>query len=255
MPNVTRSRPRRGFGQAGALSFHSFQYIEQMMEPLRPALTLAEIRALNLITSRHIAAAREHVGAAGLEQATALERMINISREQTLMTQTLERLSRTLQNDPPEETQAQHLAAAELRLASVGQLTAAHQLEHVIALALQNVTQTPLAQISASVLTQIGDQVKAQIQDLEALVKEAQISPSPAREAALDQIEVQAEAARKRSAQHEISRQLHFLGGVSEDAVAQIVQVAGASSAQQIKALERVAEKAQQQLELIRQPS
>ncbi|WP_161883498.1 hypothetical protein [Deinococcus alpinitundrae] len=226
-----------------------------MTELPHPALTLAEIRALSLINTRHISAAREHVGAAGLEQTAALERMITVSREQVSMTQALELLGRTLRDDQPGETATQHLAMAELRLASEEQLAIAHQLENVIALALQNVTLTPLEQISVAALTKIGDQVKAQIKDLEALIKEAQANPSPAHQVALDRVEGQVQMARERSVQDEISGQLQLLGGIGEDAIEQIAQVEGASAQHQIEALERMAEKVHEQVEVIKQQS
>lgn len=221
----------------------------------RPALTLAEIRALSLSTTQHISAAREHIGAAGLEQTAALEHIITVSREQAALSQALAGLEGALQHDQPGQTARQHQALAELRLTGEKQLELAHQLGDVITAVLQNIMLIPVTQVSAAALTEIGAQVSTQLKVMEDFIKVAQVKSPPGHEAGLAQVETEFQAALEHSEQAEVSGQLHLLGEMGEDAAQRIAQVEGASVQRRVEALEQLADQAQEQADAIKRPS
>ena len=216
--------------------------------PARPP-TLAEIRQASLVIHTQVSQAREHVGAAGLEQTAALERMIAVSRGQAAVTRALEAFGHTLRADAPEDTEAQEAVIAELRVVSEEQLDAAHRLDEMIALALKAVTLTPIEQISAATLLEIGEQVQMQISALNAVIAGAQVGVHPRARAALEQVSEQVQAAQEQVEQAEIQGQVQALGALGKDTVTQIAHVEGASTQVQIDTLERVVEKAQQQVD------
>jgi len=226
-----------------------------MDQPARPSKTLAEIHEATVANRRNIAAARHHVGAAGLEQTAALEGMISVGRGQKTVTQALESLGYALRNEHADDTEAQKKTMAELQVVSDEQLALAHELDELIALTLHNVTVTPLEQISVMVLNEIGDEVKEQIATLEALIERAQDGSSPRQKGLYQRAEDEAQAATVHLDAADAAKaggEVHSLSATGEETIMQITEVNGASPETQINALERMSEKAQEQADIIR---
>ncbi|UQN10123.1 hypothetical protein [Deinococcus sp. QL22] len=168
--------------------------------------------------------AREHVGAAGLEQLHILEETIAAGREQIGVTQALRQvLASTLeqQRSTPLAQVGSAAAAQQATLQGIvasgqAQLATAHALRLTIQRVLAQVRETPIEDISGHVLTTLSVAVHQQAQDLQDII-EAAVGQANSLEqiARLEQISAQAEA-RLREAEH--TRSEHDLVALEQHA-------------------------------------
>jgi signal transduction histidine kinase len=128
--------------------------------------------------------ARRHVNAAGMQQSSALERIITIGRGQSEIAVALREVTETLRHDTVKSAaEVQALITTARR-----QLAAVTHLERVVEAALRQVTTTPVEHISAQVLQGIRDTANEQLANLEQLIAEAQDHTSPRQAAELERI-------------------------------------------------------------------
>ncbi|GGK43608.1 hypothetical protein GCM10008955_41710 [Deinococcus malanensis] len=132
--------------------------------------------------------ARRHVGAAGTEQRSALERIITIGQGQADISVALRQVAESLRQQEQESTNS----AAEVQAlinAARKQLAAVKHLEGVVTAALLKVTTTPIEHISLEVLQGINTTAQEQLANLEQLIAEAQDNTTSAQQVAeLDRI-------------------------------------------------------------------
>ncbi|AFZ67036.1 sensor histidine kinase [Deinococcus peraridilitoris] len=125
--------------------------------------------------------ARRHIGAAGAEQSSALERIITIGRGQADITVALRQVAESLRRQDPTRSTAE---VQTLMDTARRQLAAVAHLEGVVGAALRKVTTTPVEHISAQVLQGISDTAHEQLANLEQLIAEAQDNTSSAQQVA-----------------------------------------------------------------------
>jgi hypothetical protein len=145
-------------------------------------------------------AAREHVGAAGLEQLHILEQTIAAGREQIITTQALRQVMASTLEQQHELSLAQVGASAsaqqrtlqEIMTSGQAQLAMAHTLRLTLQRVLNQVRDTPLEHISGHVLTTLSVAVHQQVQDLQDIIEAAVRQASSLEQIArLEQITVQ----------------------------------------------------------------
>lgn len=171
-----------------------------MDSEFRP-LSLDLFRGPDVIDHALLMAARRHVGAAGIEQTAALERLIAAGQEHTGLTVALQKVNTLLQNSG--NTQALNTLLDE----SQQQLLILHELAGIVTQALQQITATPVVRVSVQVLEDIANRMHQRLYALNRLVERIELSPAvpdsatPGLEAVLAALE--AELLRIRHAEHE----------------------------------------------------
>jgi hypothetical protein len=204
--------------------------------------------------------AREHVGAAALEQTAAVEEIIAAGREQIEITEALrEVVALTLhevraasieqiQSAAPKHT----IMLQEVIQAGRAQLDVTAILGEAINQALEQVTRIPPSEISLNALRHIQVQVHEQIQALEGLIHVARRHVSSAEDIAqLEQVSRDLHSRRQRLEHAEAVDKLTAFERVSESAVASIMTVEHAEPAERIAALEQLIAMAQRQLDAL----
>lgn len=150
-----------------------------MPAAIRP-LTLKLFQGGGAIHRGLLMAARRHVGAAGIEQTAALERLIAAGQEHTGLVQALRQVVLLLQKNEESE------ALARLLSESQQQVLILDELAGVVATALEQITATPVVQISAEVLEKIADGMHQRLYALNRLVEEIELSSSVPESATAD---------------------------------------------------------------------
>lgn len=213
-------------------------------------LTLREIQQQGVVQREVVLAARRHVGAAGIEQTAALERIIAVGRSQPSILRALERIAQTLREEGAGTSAAETQALLE---ASREQLQFVRHVEQVVTEALSRVTATPVEQISAARLAEVDLGARAQLSALERLVEEVeQQSRSQAQLEVLEQVETEVHQALGAIEEQEARGQVESLSLVGQEAVAQLGALDQAPVGEQIAALEDVARAAQEQAEALK---
>ena len=132
---------------------------------------------LNLLYNQRVpsqallTAAREHVGAAGLEQMRALEHLIAVGQEHGGLVEAVRRLLVVLRHNETSTMKQLLVRDTEHLLVLLDQLAA------VVEVALQQITATPVQSISAERLQKITTQMQGHFADLELLVQAAEQHP------------------------------------------------------------------------------
>ncbi|GGR25168.1 hypothetical protein [Deinococcus ruber] len=214
------------------------------------SLTLRQLRDQGILDRQTVTAAREHVGAAGIEQTTTLERIIAVGRSQPSISHALERIAHTLEHH---DTGTSASDTRELLEISRDQFQTVQQLKEIVVGALQTVTETPIDQISAAVLREIDLSAKQQLSDLEHLVAQVQQrTASRPQVEVLEEVGEEVHAALQAIEQQEAHGQMESLGQAGKDVAAQIAALDQVSPEEQIRALEDMAQAAQEQADALK---
>ncbi|WP_291428086.1 hypothetical protein [Deinococcus sp.] len=154
-----------------------------MKETLGSALV--DVREDSLRQRRRVSEfrAREHVGAAGWAQTSALEAMIRAGREGLAATDALRQVVhltteqlRTLPlNASGPERSAQSEALGDILQSSQAQFTAAQAMDVLVSEALDAVAHTPVDDLSVARLKAIHGRVREQVATLETIIQSAQV--------------------------------------------------------------------------------
>ncbi|MBB5294748.1 vacuolar-type H+-ATPase subunit I/STV1 [Deinococcus metallilatus] len=232
------------------------------------------------------ARAREHVGAAGWAQTRVLEDIIRAGREGLAATDTLRQVvcltTEQVRALPlaaqPEEREGHARALAEIVQSGETQITAAEALDNLIRRALEDVTRTPLESVNVRALRQIRQRVREQMQALETIITSARAQADTLEETArLERLSAEHQervnALRQLSAEEEVQAladagadivehiaeldeagagQLDALARIGE-AVAEKIRDTGAPLAEQVQALDELAQTVQQKAEELRE--
>ena len=221
-----------------------------MEEPSARPLTLRQIREQGILDHEVVLAARQHVGAAGIEQTAALERVIAVGQGQPSIVRALSHISQTLQ---AESTGTSVADTEELLATTREQLRSVQLLGEIVTEALEAVRATPIDHISAAVLSEINLEAKEQLMALEELVHEVQQRTTSGPQARLlEQVGQQVHAALDAIEIQEAHGQVESLELAGQKAVAQIAALDQAPVEHQIAALEGVAEAAQKKAEALK---
>lgn len=184
-------------------------------------------------------AARRHVGAAGLEQAACLERLLRVCREQAAVSTALRSLAWALgrMQDGEEED-----ARAELLVAVNAQLDLASRSEGVLADALRDITSTPAVFLSAAALQEIEKEAKGQLHTLRALFNQARrYGRTPEQQEEFERLGLSMQEALDRAEQDEAAGRAETLGVIIAEATAQLVRLPGMPTPALAETLEQVA--------------
>lgn len=221
-----------------------------MEDSSAPPLTLREIREHGIVNHEIVMAARQHVGAAGIEQITALERVVAVGRGQPSIIRALRHISQTLQG---ESTGTSAADTEELLATTHEQLRSVQLLGEIVTEALEAVRATPIEFISAAALTKINLGAREQLTSLEELVHEVQHRTTSEPQAhLLEQVDQQVHEALDAIGEQEAHGQVESLELTGQMAVEQIAALDQAPIEHQIAALESVAETAQKKVEALR---
>ena len=132
--------------------------------PIGSLLTLEQVQQAGPLDRSLLTVARQHVGAAGLAQSAALERLIAAGQEHAGLIAALRALAQLVEQDSD---------GRELYRASLEQLEVLKHLESLVAAALRQITATPVEAVSASVLESIAAGTKRHVTALEGLLSDA----------------------------------------------------------------------------------
>ena len=207
-------------------------------------LTLIQHRAL--LDARLLIAAREHVGAAGIEQMAALERLIAAGQEHTSVARAASQVLHLLQTQTPDA-----LAVQTLLRQSEEQVVWLNELAAVVTTSLQQITATPVQRISAAVLEDIATRMQRQIAALNTLIAAAQASPAvpDAATPTLEAIRATLQADLAAAAQAERQGHLATLLQLALQTCADIGGLTGSAVPERVAALQSIAAAVQQQIE------
>lgn len=200
--------------------------------------------------------AREHVGAAGWAQTSALEAIIHAGREGLAATDALRQVVhltteqlRTLPlNASGVERSEQSQALQNILESSEAQFTAAQALDVLVSEALDAVAHTPVDDLSVARLKAIHGRVREQVETLGTIIQSAQVQART-----LDQIgeldRVSAEFHERVGALRHLSEQeqVQALAEEGEQVVERIGALDGAAP-QQVEALSRIGEAVAEEL-------
>jgi len=142
------------------------------MEAEHQSLTLRLLQGQGDINQGLLMAARRHVGAAGIEQTAALERLIAAGQAHSSLTQALQRVVTLLQKGEDTQALSNLLEESQLQLLLLDMLAAA------VTEALEQITATPVVQVSAQVLDGIAQDMQQRLNALQRLVEEIRLSPA-----------------------------------------------------------------------------
>ncbi|MFC3834177.1 hypothetical protein [Deinococcus rufus] len=190
------------------------------MDTIPPLLTLQQLRETGPLRQQLILAARHHVGEAGLEQASSLERLLVVCRHQGAVSTALRSLGWALGQMTDG---AQEEARAALLEALRFQLQEAEAVEKVLSAALRDITSTPVIFLSAASLTEIEQRARAQMEEAEKLVAQASQHGTTAEEKeALTLVDQGMREALARSAEEEIEGQAAVLSYMIREAATKL---------------------------------
>ncbi|PTA67323.1 hypothetical protein [Deinococcus arcticus] len=146
---------------------------------------VGKVRAASLAQRRRVSEmrARQHVGAAGWAQSSALDAIVRAGREglaatdalRQVMHLTTEQLRALPLSDAAGEQATQARALQGLLESSEAQLTAAQALDALVCEALTDVADTPLEEMNVQRLKDIHARVREQVAALDTLVHAAQV--------------------------------------------------------------------------------
>lgn len=219
-------------------------------QPKIPIVRLSLIQQGALFDVRLLISAREHVGAAGIEQMAALERLIAAGQEHTGLARAASQVRQVLLQQPPALQALQGLL-----LESEQQLVWMNQLEQTVTAALQQITATPVQRISAEVLEDIAERMQRQLTALEQLVvsvKES-LAVSDAATPTLEAIQATLHAELARVAQEERRGHLATLVHLAGQACQEIASVEGMTPLDRVASLQQVVALAHQQIDHLSQ--
>ncbi|WP_216321913.1 hypothetical protein [Deinococcus aestuarii] len=208
------------------------------MENLPPLLTLEQLRETGPLGQELMAAARRHVGAAGLEQAACLERLLRVCRDQAAVSTALRSLAWAL----GQMQDGEQAARAELLTALNAQLGLASRSEAVLAEALRDVTSTPAVFLSAAALQEIEQDAKGQLNTLRSLFNQAKrYGRTPEQQQEFERLGLGMQEALDRAEQDEVVGRAETLGVIIAEATAQLVKLPLKATPAVVETLERVA--------------
>jgi hypothetical protein len=133
--------------------------------------TLSLFQGGQPLDAQLLTAARLHVGAAGIEQTAALERLIAAGQQHTGLVQAVQRVQALLEQAADSEGQRHLLQDSQHLLLVLEELSA------VVTSALQQITATPVQSISARNLDDIAIRMQRHLSALETLIATAEESP------------------------------------------------------------------------------
>ncbi|WP_221088947.1 hypothetical protein [Deinococcus aquaedulcis] len=216
------------------------------------AQRVGEVRAASLAQRRRVAEmrARQHVGAAGWAQSSALDAIVRAGREglaatdalRQVMHLTTEQLRALPLGDTAGEQLSQARALQQLLESGEAQLTAAQALDALVCEALGDVADTPVEEVNVRRLKDIHARVRQQVAALDTLVHAAQVQAQT-----LEQVSelsrVSAEFHDKVAGLGQLSahEEAEALGEAGEQVVARLGQLDDAPPAQ-VAALTRIGE-------------
>ena len=140
-----------------------------MDSEFRP-LSLTLFQGPGVINNALLIAARRHVGAAGIEQTAALERLIAAGQEHTGLAMALQKVTALLQNSG--NTEALNTLLDE----SQQQLLILDELASTVTQALEQITATPVVRVSVQVLEDIAHRMHQRLYALNRLVEKIELS-------------------------------------------------------------------------------
>jgi hypothetical protein len=196
-------------------------------------LTIDLFQSGKALDPQLLMAARLHVGAAGIGQTAALERLIAAGQEHTGLAQAVRQVTRLLEQagDSAGQRQllhdSQHLSLVLTELATV------------VTGALEQITATPVQRISVERLTEIADQMQRHLSALEELIYAAEASPAVP-DASTPDLEAVLARLRERVAQIRAEQrlgQLQTLAALISQVVAEIAAAPLVSSAERLALL------------------
>jgi hypothetical protein len=206
--------------------------------------TLSLFQGEQPLDAQLLTAARLHVGAAGIEQTAALERLIAAGQQHTGLVQAVQRVHALLELAGDSEEQQRLLQGSQLLLLVLEELSA------VVTGALQQITATPVQSISALQLDDIAGRMQRHLSALETLIAAAEESPvipedsTPALEAVLADLRVRiAQIAAEQRQGH-----LMTLSQLITQAASNLAHYEGVSRADRVMELKTVLFELQQHL-------
>lgn len=218
-----------------------------MSNSLPPLLALQQLRETGPLGQDLIIAARRHVGAAGLEQAACLERLLRVCREQAAVSTALRSLAWALermQDADDQETSARLALIASLHT----QLELAAGMEDVLAGALKDITSTPVVFVSAAALQKIEQDAKGQLGALRSLFGEAQrYGRTPAQQREFERLGSGMEEALLRAEQAAAAGWAETLGVIVAEATAQLTALDQVPSPALVDTLDHIVEELRRQ--------
>ena len=221
-------------------------------DPDDTRVQLTSVQHAALLDSRLLIAARQHVGSAGIEQISALERLIAAGQEHTGLAQAAKQVMALLQQQPQDSETVQSLV-----LQSERQVLWMNELASVVSTSLLQITATPVQRISAEVLQDITDRMQRQLSALEHLIaaaRERLVGPDAAAPT-LDAIQATMQAELARIAQDERRGHLETLLHLAERACADLVDMRDVTALDRMAALQHLIATAHQHRErLAKQP-
>lgn len=207
------------------------------MDNIPPLLSLQQLRETGPLGQGLIVAARRHVGAAGLEQAASLERLLRVCREQASVSTALRSLAWALgQMQDGEEEEARLALLSTMHT----QLALASEIEEVLAGALKDVTSTPVVFVSAAKLQQIEQDARGQLNALRSLFNEAERYGRTPEQQEFKRLSLGMQEALDRAEQDEAAGRAETLGVIIAEATARLVQLPEMPTPALIEALEQV---------------
>lgn len=209
--------------------------------PLPPLLTLEQLRETGPLGRDLMLAARRHVGAAGLEQAASLERLLRVCREQASVSTALRSLAWALARTQGGEGGAGGETPAALLSTLNAQLELASQSETVLAQALRDITSTPAVFLSAAALQKIEQDAKGQLGTLRALFNEARrYGRTPEQRQEFERLGQGVQEALDHAARAEAAGRAETLGVIVAEAAAQLVRLPEMPTPALVETLERM---------------
>lgn len=211
------------------------------LEHLPPLLTLEQLRETGPLGQDLVVSARRHVGAAGLEQAACLERLLRVCREQAAVSTALRSLAWALgRMEDGEQEEAE--ARSALLTALNAQVDLASRMEAVLADALRDITSTPVVFLSAAALQEIEQDAKGQLNTLKSLFNEARrYGRTPEQQREFERLGLGMQEALDRAEYEEAAGRAETLGVIIAEATTQLVKLPGMPTPALAETLERVA--------------
>ena len=217
--------------------------------PERDALLLETQRATQTQRRRMTEMrAREHVGAAGWAQSSALEGILKLGREGLATTDSLRQVVnltteqlRQLSMASLSQTRAEHQKALQ-DIVSSGeeQLTASQALEEMLCQALEDICDTPLEQVNVHQLEQIRARVQQQMSALNVIIDTAKAQAETLEQvSALEKVNLTHQERLNAIDLLSAEEQVSTLGDVGEKIVEDITQIDEAHP-QQLEALKQI---------------
>lgn len=229
--------------------------------------------------------AREHVGAAGWAQTTALDGILRAGREGLVATDTLRQVVRLTTEQlralplmaTSDDSEGHRQALHEVVTSGEEQLTAAQALEELVCQALEDVGKVPRNDLNVTRLSGIQARLQEQIAALNTILESARVQAHTLQQvAALERVSAEHQEKVNELQQISNEEELAALGAAGEGIVTRIAQIdsahpqqldalqqigasvieqmpeTGAQAGEQAQALENIAQAAQEKAEELR---